>query len=189
MAKSSWNAGIIRPVAVAPTGPYQDGAASGVWTLDQATFWTKQGLWPTAGNIEPVGLFFGGYTSTAVSTVDKIILGTSGNATSFGNLITAQYNSGACSSSTRAVIAGGEVGPTNVIQYMTYSSGGTATDFGDLLSATNETGGLSNYVRGIFGGGFVSGTATNVIQYITIATTGNSTDFGDLTVARGGAMY
>jgi len=41
MGIKDWNAGIIRPVAVAPTGPYQDGAASGVWTiagsfLDQA---------------------------------------------------------------------------------------------------------------------------------------------------------
>ena len=60
MAISSWNAGIIRPVAVPPAGPYQDGAAPGVWTLDQATFWVQQGLWPTAGNIAPVGLFGGG---------------------------------------------------------------------------------------------------------------------------------
>jgi len=51
MAISSWNAGIIRPVAVAPTGPYQNGAAPGVWTLDQVAYWTKQGLWPTAGLI------------------------------------------------------------------------------------------------------------------------------------------
>ena len=53
MAISSWSAGIIRPVPVAPTGPFQDGAAPGVWTLDEAAFWTKQGLWPTAGNFPP----------------------------------------------------------------------------------------------------------------------------------------
>lgn len=50
MATSSWNAGIIRPVAVAPTGPFKDGAAPGVWTVDQAAFWKQQGLWPTTGN-------------------------------------------------------------------------------------------------------------------------------------------
>jgi hypothetical protein len=50
MATSSWNAGIIRPVAVAPTGPFKDGAAPGVWTMDQVAFWQKQGLWPITGN-------------------------------------------------------------------------------------------------------------------------------------------
>jgi hypothetical protein len=50
MAIGDWNAGIIRPNAVAPTGPYEDGAAPGVWTLDQVAYWAKQGLWPTAGN-------------------------------------------------------------------------------------------------------------------------------------------
>ena len=53
MSISNWNAGIIRPVAVAPTGPYANGTAPGVWTLDQQAFWAKQGLWPTAGNTNP----------------------------------------------------------------------------------------------------------------------------------------
>ena len=50
MAQKDWNAGIIRPVPVAPAGPYQNGAAPGVWTLDQVAYWSKQGLWPVAGN-------------------------------------------------------------------------------------------------------------------------------------------
>jgi hypothetical protein len=53
MGISAWNAGIIRPVPVAPTGPFQNGRAPGVWTLDQAAYWTKQGLWPIAGNAAP----------------------------------------------------------------------------------------------------------------------------------------
>ena len=72
MAISSWNAGIIRPVAVPPAGPYQDGAAPGVWTIDQATFWIKQGLWPTAGNLAPTGLFGGGNGPSNV--IDKLTL-------------------------------------------------------------------------------------------------------------------
>ena len=59
MAISSWNAGIIRPVAVPPAGPYQNGAAPGVWTLDQVAFWQQQGLWPIAGNVAPYGMFAG----------------------------------------------------------------------------------------------------------------------------------
>ena len=51
MGISKWNAGIIRPVPVAPAGPYETGAAPGVWTLDQEAYWQKQGLWPTAGTV------------------------------------------------------------------------------------------------------------------------------------------
>ena len=57
MAISSWNAGIIRPVPVAPAGPYETGAATGVWTLEQQAFWQKQGLWPISGNIAPDAQF------------------------------------------------------------------------------------------------------------------------------------
>ena len=53
MGISKWNAGIIRPVPVAPTGPYQNSSAPGVWTIDQQAYWQKQGLWPTAGNVDP----------------------------------------------------------------------------------------------------------------------------------------
>jgi len=66
MAISSWNAGIIRPVPVPPAGPYADGAAPGVWTLDQVAFWNQQGLWPIAGNLAPIGLFGGGNAPTNV---------------------------------------------------------------------------------------------------------------------------
>lgn len=45
-----WPGGLIRKTPVTPTGPYQNGAAPGVWTLDQVAYWQKQGLWPIAGN-------------------------------------------------------------------------------------------------------------------------------------------
>jgi hypothetical protein len=32
-----------------PAGPYQNGTASGVWSLDQQLQYQKQGIWPTAG--------------------------------------------------------------------------------------------------------------------------------------------
>ena len=43
--------GLITKSPVTPAGPYQDGSAPGIWTLNQAAYWTKQGLWPTAGNV------------------------------------------------------------------------------------------------------------------------------------------
>jgi len=183
MAISSWNAGIIRPVPVPPAGPYQDGAAPGVWTLAQVAFWNKQGLWPTAGNLAPIGLFGGGEASGGLSNViDRVNIASVGNATDFGDLLTADKSLSACSSNVRGVWGGGDV--VNVIQYVTISTAGNSSDFGDLTNSRYNLASASNNVRGIFGGGSLSIGSTNVIDYITIASTGNAIDFGDMTVTR-----
>jgi hypothetical protein len=41
--------GIITKSPATPTGPYQTGAAPGIWTLDQQLQYQQQGVWPTAG--------------------------------------------------------------------------------------------------------------------------------------------
>lgn len=57
-----WPGGLIRKTPVTPAGPYQDGAAPGVWTLAEAAYWTKQGLWPIAGNAPSwIGRLSGSY--------------------------------------------------------------------------------------------------------------------------------
>jgi hypothetical protein len=167
MATSSWNAGIIRPVAVAPAGPYQDGAAPGVWTIDQAAFWVQQGLWPIAGNLAPTGLFGGGNSGTNSNVIDKINIASVGNATDFGDLTVARRDIAACASSVRGVWAGGRNGADyNVIDYVSFASAGNALDFGDLLAQTGKLSGCSNYVRGVFGGGALAGTLPT--QLITL---------------------
>jgi hypothetical protein len=45
--------GIVRGTPVVPSGPYENSTAPGIWTLDQATNYIKQGIWPTAGNVNP----------------------------------------------------------------------------------------------------------------------------------------
>jgi len=55
--------GFITKSPVAPAGPYETSVATGVWTLDQAMQFKKQGLWPTAGNAAPptvIGQAYGG---------------------------------------------------------------------------------------------------------------------------------
>jgi len=192
MAIGDWNAGIIRPNAVAPTSPYEDGAAPGVWTLDQVAFWAKQGLWPTAGNKLSIGLFGGGYTAVNVNIIDRITIGTTGNATDFGDLATARYTTGGCSSSSRGVWGGGSPtggGQTNVISFVTFATAGNDTDFGDLITGTDALSACGSETRGIFGGGGTAGGYTNVMSYITIASAGNAIDYGDLSVnARYGNM-
>jgi len=43
-----WPGGLIRKTPVTPAGPVATGAASGVWSMADAAYWTKQGLWPDA---------------------------------------------------------------------------------------------------------------------------------------------
>lgn len=194
MGIKDWNAGIIRPVPVAPTGPYENGSAKGVWTLDQVAYWSKQGLWPIAGNAVPVGLFAGGTGALPeYNVIDKVTITTLGNATDFGDLSIARAYLCAFSSSTRAVFAGGKLQSGaftvyNVIEYCTFSTSGNTSDFGDLLNNYDAPVGFSNQTRGIAAGGYQNTTSSNVIQYVTIATTGNALDFGDLlTVSSGQA--
>ena len=123
-----------------------------------------------------------GYISDASNKIDYITIASTGNASSFGDLTQGRWFGGACSSSVRALCAGGQGGAPsytihNIIDYITIASTGNATDFGDLLSANLYTTGTSSSTRGVFGGS----NNSNVIQYVTIASTGNATDFGDLT--------
>ena len=59
---------------------------------------------------------------------------TTGNATDFGNLLSATEICSGNADSTRGLIAGGRVSGsnTNVIAYITIQSVGNATDFGNL---------------------------------------------------------
>jgi hypothetical protein len=50
MSDKRYLGNIITPNPTEPAGPYQDGAASGVWSLGEAFTYTKAGLWPIAGN-------------------------------------------------------------------------------------------------------------------------------------------
>ena len=53
MSIKDWPGGVISKEQVVPSGPYLNSTASGMWTMDQAASYTKQGIWPTAGNVEP----------------------------------------------------------------------------------------------------------------------------------------
>ena len=44
--------GIITKTPVTPSGPYQNGTAPGIWTLDQQLQFQQQGIWPTAGLVQ-----------------------------------------------------------------------------------------------------------------------------------------
>jgi len=48
-----YKGGIISATPPTTTGPYQNGTASGAWTLEQQMQLTAAGLWPTAGSVDP----------------------------------------------------------------------------------------------------------------------------------------
>jgi len=45
--------GIITKNPATPTGPYENGTAPGIWTLEQQMQFKQQGVWPLAGNVAP----------------------------------------------------------------------------------------------------------------------------------------
>jgi hypothetical protein len=141
----------------------------------------------TAMNVEGQ---HGGNSTRAILSGDKsanhiytLEFASLGNSTDFGDLLAEQYTPTIIGSTTRSVIAGGEVGPAigDAITYVTIAALGNSVDFGDLTTTRNRLGGASNGTRGVMAGG---APGENTIDYITIASTGNATDFGDLTQAR-----
>ena len=125
------------------------------------------------------GIFYGGHPNSNV--IDFVTIPTAGNATDFGDALSANRQRGVCASNVRAVSHGRD-GGSDVIEFVTFSSTGNAQDFGD--GTVNRAGApmaVSNGTRGIWAGGDSGpGTLLNVINYVTIAQTGNAVDFGDL---------
>jgi uncharacterized protein YkvS len=180
---------IITPTPTAPAGPFQDSAAPGVWSLQEAFTYTKAGLWPTAGNVFQRALFAGGYDAadSPVNTIQFVDIGTTGNTADFGDLVVNTSNSASVwIKHSLGFFSGNGADPSNIIQYVTIATTGNAIDFGDLLVGNSSMASMSSSTRGVFAGGFdsVSGRV-NTMQYITIASAGNSVDFGDtLTIGR-----
>ena len=134
--------------------------------------------------------FMGSYPSN-INTIEYTTIATTGNSTDFGDRsYTSSFGGAACSSSTRAVSAGGYKHPTveQSICYVEIATTGNATDFGDLQQVIGQGGsGMSNGSRGVFGGYWGPTTTgaggdgqTNICEHITFSTTGNAKDWGDL---------
>jgi hypothetical protein len=154
-----------------------------VWTLDEAAFWTKQGLWPTAGNVAPIAVFSPGSGVGGSGVMMFVNLASTGSTSTFGNYTVGGSNppnTSATSSSIRGLFAGPQLdsGRANTIYYITIASAGDAVSFGDLTLARYDTVGMSNATRSVTGGGYAV-DRSNVLDYVTIASTGNATDFGD----------
>jgi hypothetical protein len=135
---------------------------------------------PTATSSTTRGVLAAGQEPSASNVIDYVTIGSTGNATDFGDLTGASIFKSATSSSTRGVFMGGSA--TAHIEYITIGSTGNGTDFGDLTNGNRASlGGGGNSTRGVCFGGDPANTH---MEYITIASAGDSTDFGDLILAR-----
>ena len=83
------------------------------------------------------------------NTIDFVTIASAGNATDFGDLITAISNASFASNSIIGLSMGGSNGSLNTIEFITIASTGNASLFGELLSTQGEGAGCSDSHGGI----------------------------------------
>ena len=112
-----------------------------IHTNDLNSYTYAKGGTPKANNNEhgSRGVWWGGTAPppAVVDSLDYISIGTTGNASDFGNLTQARFYLSGCSGHTRGVFGSGRVSPAMVVtmDYITIASTGNATDFGDMATA------------------------------------------------------
>ena len=100
--------GIITKTPVTPTGPYQNGTAPGVWTLDQQLQFQQQGIWPTAGSVDPSAFIenlFSTYLYTGNASTQAINNGI--DLSTKGGLVWAKSRSNVASNALFDTVRGG----------------------------------------------------------------------------------
>ena len=164
-----WPGGLIRKTPVTPAGPFQNGAAPGMWTLAEASFWTKQGLWPIAGNaqlfVEDVfstWLYTGnGATQTITTGIDL-----AGN----GGMLWIKNRSAA----TNNIISDTVRGAGNFLQSNASSQQFFNTDNVSALSSTGFSVGVDSNTNGTAGNLYASWTFREAPKFFDVVTyTGN----------------
>ena len=155
--------------------------ARGLWKINDITKNIKEdGTYPIDSQSQNA-LFIGGATPSVVNNVDQISMATSGNATDFGDMVTATKHAACVSSVTRCITIGGSApGVTDTMEYVHFKNQGNFADFGNLSASTSFCGASSNQTRGFRQGG-ATPSYSNIIEFVEMATLGNMTDFGDLT--------
>ena len=132
-----WPGGIIRKTPVTPAGPLQNGAASGVWSLADASYWTKQGLWPIAGNTLKIEDVFSTWLYTGNGSTQTITNGL--NLSGQGGMVWAKSRSAPSSNSLYDTVRGaGSAGNSKVI--LSNSTVAQQTSGFDYVSSFNSNG-------------------------------------------------
>ena len=134
-----------------------------------------------------------GFGNNAVIDMEYITMASEGNAIDFGDQLQGTYGTGACSSSTRGLIMGGNRMPTNspfddgndgnnVICTIEISTIGNAIDFGDLTQRRGYPASCGSTVRAVIMGGYNNAVGAGGLQgsdTVLFSSHGNAVDFGD----------
>ena len=133
------------------------------------------------------------FIGLVILLVCGVIISTLGNTQDFGSLTNARHGAPAgCSSSTRVLVAGGNLQPSNSktgnIEAYTTATNGQAVSFGSLTASRSYgLGGCGDHVRATFGGGYTP-TQVDIIDYVQFSTGGQGLDFGDLQSVKRGCV-
>jgi len=138
------------------------------------------------------GYILGGMNATTprVGEIETIVVQTTGDATSFGELGMSNQNGEASGNNSTIVCPlsfayGGIVGQTSKIKYFATGNQGNAIDFGNLSSAFGNVGAISDDDYVVMPTTSPAWrTSSDIIEYVTISTPGAASDFGDLRTAR-----
>ena len=140
----------------------------------------------------------GGYNSSfgggAVMDIQYVTMASEGNTIDFGDQTQGTYGTGASSSSTRALIMGGNRMPTNApfndgndgnntICTIEIATIGNAIDFGDLSARRGYPGACGDPVRMVIFGGYNNAVGSplglKTSDTVIYASHGNGVDFGE----------
>ena len=92
----------------------------------------------------------GGATPSLTNTICFVTIQTTGDATDFGDLVTASADIAATSNGVRGIMGAGFIpSSTNTIEQLTIQTRGDALDFGDLSRQVNQIGACSDSHGGI----------------------------------------
>ena len=171
-----------------PTGAIRYNTDSNKMECFNGTKWMQIAVSSPDLNGGSRGIVMGGTGS--VNNIDFFTIPTAGDATDFGDLITAASLCASGGSHVRGLCLIGTPNHSDSIEFITISSTGNAQDFGNIGGTLRRNVSCTgNRTRMLIAGG-VHGTNPysykNEIDYLTISQTGNSVDFGDLTLGRTG---
>ena len=107
MTSKRYLGNIITDTPTEPTENYANSAASGVWSLAEAERYTAAGVWPNAANLAPRGVFGLGLDNggAQINVINKVEIGTTGDAVDFGDLSVTRASFASLSSSFSTLLS------------------------------------------------------------------------------------
>ena len=122
----------------------------------------------------------------AEATTHLITLDTLGNATDFGEMVTANNQNTAASNNVKGVVTNGQATLGNgSYEQFNIATTGSFSNFGQLTAGRFFERGAGSQIaqRGLFGGG-ANPSNTNIIDFCSLISGTSFTDFGDLAAAK-----